>query len=114
MSDSTADQFHGNFIRRFHVAHLQGEIVTFLLGSLAGESGVAGDILQLSADDVAADINSGLEITGQFPEQRSSFITLRTKCEAYEGFTRVSRMIAENGTTRAPLIRVSIRYFCLL
>lgn len=28
--------------------------------------------------------------------------------------TSCSRMIAEKGTTRAPLMRVSIRYFCLL
>lgn len=51
------------------VFEMQGQVVAFLFRAIPGETGVAGDIVQRSADCIFADGYAFLQIVGRFAEQ---------------------------------------------
>ena len=63
-----ADYLNGNRGRAL-VFEMQGQVVAFLFRAIPGETGVAGDIVQRTADCIFTDGYAFLQIVGRFAEQ---------------------------------------------
>lgn len=63
MPGGSAKEFDGDYVVLVNGRELQSKIVTLLQGGIAGESGIAGNMLQGTRDFIVADSDSRLQST---------------------------------------------------